>query len=242
MKVIGLGHYSRTGKDTFANALITSLREYDPKFRVGKVPFAWKLKQVCYELYAWAGMKPPEWYETAEGEKDRDIMLPAIGKTPVDIWIDMGTPAVRQNVYDRTWIDYVLKTDHKLDVLIVPDVRFYNEVDAVRELSGTLIKVVRPGYGPRKSPADRALLCYRGWDLVIGETGDIRELKQWANRFAYALTQDNVPHWPPFRYADENKAAYQVEVIEPWERDGEWLKPGWALRDGRLINLMEQAA
>ncbi len=50
MKIIGLGHYSRTGKDTIANYTVDIIRELDPTLRVAKIPFATKLKQIAHEL------------------------------------------------------------------------------------------------------------------------------------------------------------------------------------------------
>ena len=124
---IGLGHYKRTGKDTFANFLVEACRERDPNSAIGKRSFAYKLKQVCHDLYGWAGLREPEFYETREGEQYREVVLPEIGKSPRQIWIDMGTKAVRQHVYEPTWLDYLLKGQHNLDVLVIPDVRFPNE-------------------------------------------------------------------------------------------------------------------
>ncbi len=213
MKVIGLGHYSRTGKDSFGNYFMDSMKEYEPKLKVGKKPFAWKLKQICFELYAWDGLREPEFYETKEGEPFRDIVLPTVGKTPVQIWIDMGTPAVRNNVYIDTWIDYLLKSNHGLDVLVIPDVRFPNEVEAIRALGGTLIKVVRPGYGPRKSVADRALLGFDGWDYIIGASGKMDELAAWGSKFACMYTGGV----SPIQTNAERQAAKLAEVVEPWE-------------------------
>lgn len=213
MKIIGLGHYSRTGKDSFANYLLEELAS--TQLRAGKKSFAWKLKQICFELYAWAGMREPEFYETPEGAPYRDIVLEAIGKTPVQIWVDAGTPAMREQVYDRTWIDYLLQTDHGVDVLVIPDVRFPNEVEAIRALGGTLIKVVRPGYGPRKTVADRALLGYTGWDYVIGSSGEMSELKHWSELFASAIT--NPEQFEVTQGADHKANALAVEVVEPWE-------------------------
>lgn len=215
MKVIGLGHYSRTGKDSFANYLIEALHERDPQLRVGKKPFAEKLKDICHQLYKWDGLREMEFYDTPEGAPLRDVPLPVIGKTPVQIWVDMGTPAVREKVYINTWIDYVLKTDHGLDVLIIPDVRFYNEIEAVRSAGGTLIKIVRPGYGPRKTHPDRAVFGYTGWDNVIGEEGSMKSLQVWADRYAAWI----LGGLPIIRTPAEIEAALKVQVIEPWEDD-----------------------
>lgn len=187
MKIIGLGHYSRTGKDTFANSVVNYIQVHRKGLRVKKIPFAWKLKQICHELYAWDGLREPEFYDTPEGEKYRDIKLPTIGKTPVEIWVAMGTPAIRDQVYQPTWVDYLLKSDLGLDVLVIPDVRFPNEVAAVQDAGGTLIKIVRPGFGPRNTVADKALRGFTGWDYVLGASGDIDDLRNDAYHIGAAI-------------------------------------------------------
>jgi hypothetical protein len=177
MKIIGLGHYSRTGKDSLANYFVQFGR--DLGLHIAKKSFASKLKEIAHDLYGWAGLKNEAYYNQPNREHERDVVLPALGMTPVDIWVKLGTPAVREQVYDRTWIDYLLKTDHQLDVLVIPDVRFPNEVEAIREQGGLLIKVVRGGYGPRNTVADMALNDYTGWDEIIGG-GGLPELKRYA--------------------------------------------------------------
>ena len=214
MKIVGLGHYSRTGKDTFANYLVDYLHEYNPTLRVKKIPFAWKLKQICHDLYGWDGLREPEFYDIKENEYLRDVPLPTIGKTPVQIWVAFGTPAVREQVYDKTWIDYLLQTDQGLDVLIVPDVRFPNEVSAIEQLGGSLHKIVRPGYGPRKTVADRALVGYTGWHYVWGGNGLMSGLRHSAFEVCQWLTRDV----SPVQSAEERAAALAVEVIEPWDQ------------------------
>jgi hypothetical protein len=208
MKIIGLGHYSRTGKDSLANYLIQDLRSSGLVAK--KIPFAWKLKQICHDLYAWDGLREPEFYDTTDGEKFRDIKLPTIGKTPVEIWVAMGTPAVRNNVYMDTWINFVLKSDHQADVIVIPDVRFPNEIQAVREAGGWLGKIVRPGYGPRDTVADRALVGYDGWDAVIGRSGLMSELETWALDLSDAIS-GNVPY--PVQSREDKLAALAVEKI-----------------------------
>ncbi len=193
---IGLGHYKRTGKDTFANFLLKELKQY--KVTAKKVSFAWKLKQICHELYGWAGLREPEFYDTAEGERLREVKLERLaspehpeGLSPRDVWIMMGTNAVREQVYQRTWLDYVLNTDFGVKVVIIPDTRFPNEAEGIKSRGGLLIKVVRPGFGPDERPGtpdelnpDKALLNYDGWDYVLGASGDIRDLGEQAKQFA----------------------------------------------------------
>jgi hypothetical protein len=207
MIIVGLGHYSRTGKDTFANALVDWIGRHS-KLKAGKIPFAWKLKDICHQLYAWDGLREAAFYDTPEGEKFRDIKLPTIGKTPVEIWVAMGTPAVREQVYMNTWIDYLLKSDHGLDVLVVPDVRFPNEVAAIRELGGTCHKIVRPGYGPRDTVADKALLGFTGWDYIWGAHGDIDRLRVEAYRIGAAIA--GLDDWP-IQTIDDKARALSVE-------------------------------
>lgn len=209
MKIIGLGHYSRTGKDTFANAVVAWFRA-NSKLSAKKIPFAWKLKQICHDLYAWDGMREPEFYDTLDGEKFRDIKLPTVGKTPVEIWVAMGTPAIREKVYERTWIDFLLKSDHQCDVLVVPDVRFPNETSAILDAGGTLHKVVRPGYGPRNTVADRALLGYKGWNYIWGAHGDIDRLRVEA--YSVAAAVDGLSEWP-VQTEEDRRAALAVEKL-----------------------------
>lgn len=182
-RIIGLGHYSRTGKTTLAEFLKLSCRRR--KITAEICPFAWKLKDVAYQLYGWAGLKPPEHYETQSGAKDRDTVLPALGMTPVDLWVALGTTAIRQNVYDATWVDYVTKTPRQSDVLIIPDVRFPNEIDAIRSLGGIVVKVECVGIKPRDTVADQALVDFTEWDACISaKKGDTAKLQQYAKELA----------------------------------------------------------
>jgi len=180
MKIIGLGHVSRTGKDSLANYLLLALK--CRKITAVKRPFAWKMKHICYELYAWAGHKEPEWYDTQQGEQDRDLILPALGMTPVQLWCKFGTLAGRE-VYPLTWVHYAVNTPCDAEVLVCSDVRFPNEVQAIHEKGGVLVKVVRPGYGP-ETEIDKTLEDYDGWDAVVGQSGKMADLQSYARNLA----------------------------------------------------------
>lgn len=120
----------------------------------------------------------------------RDKFLHKIGKTARQIWIDLGTPAIRHNVYDLTWVNYLLKSEHGEDVLVIPDLRFPNEVAVLREHNALLVKVVRRSIVPSNDVADCALEFFGSWDHVIENDGSIAELHaklepvvKWAESF-----------------------------------------------------------
>jgi hypothetical protein len=213
--VIGLGSYSRVGKDTFGNALVDALRERCPGIRVGKKSFATKLKDVTSQLYGWAGLRDEDYYNDPAHEHERTVVLPALDMTPVDVWVKFGTVAVREKVYDPTWVDYVLETDTGLDVMIIPDVRFLNETEALRAKDAHLIKVVRPGYGPRMTVADLALIHYTGWDNVIGdhrEADGMALLRRWADKYARVILGE-APWSTVQRSREEIMDALSIQVL-----------------------------
>lgn len=181
-RIIGLGHYRRTGKTTLARMIVTAARKLDPDYQVAVRSLADKLKDIAHQLYGWAGLKAAWYYE--EHADEREQILPAIGKSPRQIWIDLGTHAIRDRVYARTWIDYLLARDTWLDGTIIPDVRFYDEVTAIRKAGGLLVKVVRPGYEPGEDAADSALIGWEGWDEVVGHGGTLAELEKAAEEYA----------------------------------------------------------
>lgn len=214
MKLIAIGHYARVGKDSLANYIQAECFQLDPQFRVIKVSWAYKLKWIAYELYGWAGLREPDFYETVEGALLREVPLPALGLSPRQIWVKLGTDAVRENVYEHTWRDYLLKTDHQADAALITDTRFYNEIQGVEEAGGHRVKVVRPGFGPGPNKPDRELLPYKGWNNTVGETGSLIDLQAWAHKYALWLLGRGPE---PRRTREEQEEAAKVEVITPWE-------------------------
>ena len=186
---ICLGHYKRVGKDTFADYIVDFVKEYDSTIKIGKRSLAYKLKLISHELYGWAGLQHPDYYETVAGTQMREIIIPKLGKSPRQIWIDLGTKAVRDQVYMNTWLDWLINNPSDNDIDIVTDLRFPNEGIEFTALPGVhFIKIVRPGYGPTRGP-DRELVGWGGWDNIIGTSGSLRELEHFAAKYAHAIVQ-----------------------------------------------------
>ena len=171
-KIFGFGHRSRVGKDTASGFLAGHIRQSTRNKLVVKTSFAAKMKAMTYDLYKWAGLQPADYYETEQGAPYRDIKLEAIGKTPVEIWIEFGS-TVGRAIFKDTWVNYPL--NQKYDYLIISDVRFLNEVEGIRKLGGVVYKIEKADAPIRNSVADNELQDYTGWDGVLKNNGDLKE-------------------------------------------------------------------
>ncbi len=179
MHLIGFGHRSRMGKDTASNYALQYLRVKRPDLDIRRASFATVLKDCCRRMFAWAGVHDAAYYEA--NPQLRDVEIPALGMTVVELWIKFGTPMVRESLHDLTWVNCTLHT--KADMLIVSDVRFPNEICAIRDKciqtdgKSMLIKVTKAGVPHRKeSIADNALTGCVDWDYILKNDGDLRDL------------------------------------------------------------------
>lgn len=174
MLAIAFGHEKDVGKDTAAQFVMNHLRSNSRFRRVQKKGFADKLKEVCYQLYSWAGLMPGPWYEeSSERRKLKEVILPLIGKSPRQIWISFGNE-VKAATYTHTWVDYLLKTT-QCDFLAISDMRFPYEADRIKALGGMVVKIHRPSVPHTSDAADDPLLTYTEWDAEIYNDGDLNQ-------------------------------------------------------------------
>lgn len=128
--LIGITGYARVGKDTVANRLVT-------KYDFTRIGFADKLKQL-------ARLIDPEvdellnivtWEEVKQVTKYRKLLQ------------DLGNSA-RIVLGDTVWIDAVMTNIDKHQHVVIPDVRYPNELEAIKDYGGYVVRVKRPGVGP----------------------------------------------------------------------------------------------
>jgi len=170
MKLIALGHKSRTGKDEFAKYLKDAALSYYPKSRVKIVGFADKLKEATHLIFKHIGVKDAQYYEMNPAA--RDIIL-SDGKTVVDHWIDFGQHC--RKYYNEIWTDPLFE-DTNYDVLIIKDFRFHHEIPPIKKRDGILVKCTRPGViGRPTSEADNALNDFTGWDREEDNSGTLHD-------------------------------------------------------------------
>lgn len=176
-----------SGKDTVAN-IIQSL-DFNTKWEVKK--WAGKLKEVATLI---TGIPMENW----ERQDFKQTNLgPEWGMTVRDLLQKLGTDAMRNGLHQNVWVnalmsDYLATTITiginewdfwEMDVMpnwIITDTRFPNEVEAVKQKDGLLIKVIRDSdntVGTRHI-SETALDDYNDWDYVINNNGSVLELRE----------------------------------------------------------------
>lgn len=166
--VIGIGHQKRQGKDTVGTILADLVG-------ARTTSFAGALKTVTSKALtadppidaALAARLAAEGLEAVKASDPRlRQFLIALGN------------AVRDVVHPDTWVHVV--TERCLadpgKHWVITDVRYRNEVEAVRRLGGLLVKVERPGEAVASDAADDALAGFCGWDLIVTNDGTLDDL------------------------------------------------------------------
>lgn len=184
--IIGLIGKKRSGKDTFAHAL--------PGYT--RVAFADPLRQAALALDPIVGrpalpghlapqvdIRLSDVIDTLGWEKAKDC-VPEVRR----VLQRLGTESIRA-IDPDFWIRAGVQTIQATDgPVVVTDVRYPNEADAIQALGGYLIRVVRPGFTSEGDPhpSESALDDYRV-NLTIHNSDTIDRLQGRARSVAAAL-------------------------------------------------------
>lgn len=140
--LIGILGYKFSGKDTTADYLVK-------KYNFKKIAFADPLKDTCRILFNFDE-------DQLFGNK-KETIDPRWGISPRTAFQYIGTDIFRNkiseimpNVGNNFWVNLAIdnykqiqKTNVKQNV-VISDVRFQNEIDAIQNNGGIIIKIIRP--------------------------------------------------------------------------------------------------
>lgn len=164
--LIGLGYKARSGKDTVAR----HLRDYH---RFTHTWFAQPLKAAVEQLF---GLSREQTYGDLKEVPDAFWQ-----DTPRNILQRFGTECMRKGYRDDFWVKVMQRKIYSwkptIEDVVISDVRFPNEAQAVKDWDGQLWLIDRPGNagaGPHAS--ETALDGWKGWDHVIVNDGAIGQL------------------------------------------------------------------
>jgi len=140
--IIGICGLIGSGKDTIADYLVT-------KYNFKKLSFADKLKDSVGTMFDWdrelLDGKTDE--SRAWREKEDPYWSKELGKsiTPRLVLQKFGTECMRDGFYDGIWVSLTKKKllDNPDTKWVIPDVRFENEANMIKEIGGEVWWVQR---------------------------------------------------------------------------------------------------
>jgi len=102
------------------------------------------------------------------------------GKTAREFLQTFGTDIMR-SIKDTVWVDYTIKkiTQEQSSVAIIPDVRFPNEVDAIHNAGGIVIRLTRDVFSDShkcESALDADKFDWNKFDYTINNNETVFEL------------------------------------------------------------------
>lgn len=178
--LIGMSGYAGSGKDTAAQVLID-------EYGFTRIAFADVLREMALAIdpYVYLGSVPDDAGIRFIGEYRRlyDVINMYGWDIAKNYFEDvrrllqrLGTEAGRQILGENIWVDTALRRAEG-DV-VVTDVRFPNELQAIYEQDGIVIRVERPGVGPRNDHPSETALTNAEFTTVIQNDGTIADLHQ----------------------------------------------------------------
>jgi len=192
MRLVGMMGEARSGKDSIADNV---LAEYD----YVKVPFALSLKNASKEIF---GFNERQLYGDL-----KEVVDEYWGETPRAILQKLGTDALR-NVWQDVWIQSLKK---RLDILseegytnfVVPDVRFKNEFNAIKEWGGEIWRLYRvdgPGAqgGVSNHPSEVEMKSIPDSEfnaVITAQSGDMQSL--------YSQARENWKRFDTYYFAEK---------------------------------------
>lgn len=183
--LIGLGHHATVGKDTVAEILV---REHGYR-RIG---FADKLKEFALAINP--DINPSLVSNVRAGE---GLLRTLVGRygwdeaksryPKVRTYLQVLGVAARDTFGEDFWVDQVLGAARHEPKLVISDVRFRSEAEAIKTLGGILVKVTRPGHGAVNDHVSEHDLDDWTWDYVLNNDGTKEDLGFFVTRMIEKL-------------------------------------------------------
>lgn len=171
IKLIGLhSPYPQAGKSTVAGILMRE-RRYSVR------SFAEPIKRMAADLLATAGFTSKEiGYYMAEG-KEETIPYP-IGVSFRYLCQTLGTEWGRNLVSTNLWVDVAFQPEFPGRGVVFDDVRFPNEVEAIRAAGGRIWCVHRGSLESHGGHPSEGAIPLSDMDVFINNSGDLDHLTQ----------------------------------------------------------------
>ena len=178
--IIGISGKAGSGKDTAAKMLEVLYANPDISYEdfankryknfadIQIVHFADSLKETAQVLF-----RIGEWEtNTQEGKK---TTINWIGKTVRELLQGIGQ-GLRDAIDPNLWVKILFANTEDWSNYIIADVRYPNEVYAIKKRNGVRIRIDRKDAGAGNHSSETALDNYKEWDVHIENNGSIEDL------------------------------------------------------------------
>lgn len=137
--IIGFTGRKGSGKDTAAQVFMAR------GFYLLK--FASPLKEMLAQLMFQQGADEDLVHASLEGELKETPSPYLAGRTPRHAMQTLGTEWGRELMGERFWVNAFMNSAQLYKNVVVSDVRFPNEVEAIHNLGGQVFRIIRPSLG-----------------------------------------------------------------------------------------------
>lgn len=192
--IIGISGRMGSGKDTVAKMI----QEIDAKYRVEETSI-WEIKKYASALKKIASIltgvpetmfEVPEFKEKNMPENWRNTN--GYLMTYREFLQRLGTEAVRNNIHHNAWVNALMSSCTYKDNWIITDVRFHNEMDAIKKKNGIIIRVTRSDQDHKSYHISENALDSETFDFVIENEGGLTELRNKVEQFMWKMNLINI--------------------------------------------------
>lgn len=178
-RIIGLAGFAQSGKDSAARALTsrgwTRVAFADPVREAVKALDPIVDCDGAREVRLCELLAQYSWDEAKQHDEVRRLLQRT------------GTEAGRQIYGQDCWVDIARrKIDRAIGDVVMTDVRFKNEADMIRDMGGLVVRVDRPGVGPKNNHVSESMPFAP--DAVLVNDGTLQDLETAILRVSNAPT------------------------------------------------------
>ena len=159
--IIGLSGHAQTGKDTIADYLVKN-------YGFTRVAFADPIREAVYKLN-------PKINVYDMNSVPLSTAVDRLGWETVKVqsedarWLlqRMGTEVGRELLGENVWVDKAMKKALQHDKVVITDVRYPNEVEAILSHSGAVWRVIKDDTGAVNRHASESALDDHDFEYII---------------------------------------------------------------------------
>jgi hypothetical protein len=182
--IVGLSGYAQAGKDTAAEVFVRyGFQRYSFADPMREMALAIDPIVAIVDVYSCGDTYPEELRYSeaidANGYEKAKAAFPEVRA----FLQRLGTDAGRKILGEDVWVDAAMRKMAEGGDYVIPDVRFVNEAEAIRNAGGMVFRIHRPGRGPvNDHESEIALDDYEHFTNHIwnDSTIDVLQERAWA--------------------------------------------------------------